>query len=94
VKQAEGKEIITIEGLAKNDKLHPIQEAFVEHSALQCGFCTPGMVLKAYSLLSENPRPTRVDIIQGMNGHLCRCAAYKRIIQAVEAAAEAMQGGK
>ena len=94
VKQAEGKEILTIEGLAENEKLHPIQEAFVEHGALQCGFCTPGMILNAYSLLLENPRPTRADIIQSMEGNLCRCAAHKRIIQAVEAAAEAMQGGK
>jgi aerobic-type carbon monoxide dehydrogenase small subunit (CoxS/CutS family) len=94
VKQAEGKKIITIEGLAKDGKLHPIQEAFVKHDALQCGFCTPGMILKAYSLLSENPRPARADIIQGMDGHLCRCGAHKRIVQAIETAAQAMQGGK
>lgn len=94
VKQAAGKEIVTIEGLAKNGKLHPIQEAFMKHDALQCGFCTPGMILKAYSLLSENPRPTRADIIQGMDGQLCRCGAHKRIVQAIETAAQAMQGGK
>jgi len=94
VKQAEGKEIITIEGLAKNGKLHPIQEAFVEHGGLQCGFCTPGMILKAYSLLLENPRPTRADLIEGMDGHLCRCGAHKRIVEAIETAAQAMQGGK
>jgi len=94
VKQAEGKEIITIEGLAKNGKLHPIQEAFVEHGGLQCGFCTPGMILKAYSLLLENPRPTRADLIEGMDGHLCRCGAHKRIVEAIESAAQAMQGGK
>jgi aerobic-type carbon monoxide dehydrogenase small subunit (CoxS/CutS family) len=94
VKQAAGKEIVTIEGLAKNGKLHPIQEAFIKYDALQCGFCTPGMILKAYSLLSENPRPTRADIIQGMDGQLCRCGAHKRIVQAIETAAQAMQGGK
>jgi aerobic-type carbon monoxide dehydrogenase small subunit (CoxS/CutS family) len=94
VKQAEGKEITTIEGLAKNGKLHPLQEAFTEHDALQCGFCTPGMILKAYSLLLENPRPTRADIIQGMDGNLCRCGAHRRIVQAIETAAQAMQKGK
>jgi aerobic-type carbon monoxide dehydrogenase small subunit (CoxS/CutS family) len=94
VKQAEGKKVVTIQGLAQEGKLHPLQKAFVEHGALQCGFCTPGMILKAYSLLSENPRPTRADIIQGMDGHLCRCAAHKRIVEAIETAAHAMQGGK
>jgi len=94
VKQIEGKEVTTIEGLAKNGKLHPIQQAFVDHGALQCGFCTPGMILGAYSLLLENPRPARADIIKGMDGHLCRCAAHKRIVEAIETAAQAMQGGK
>ncbi len=94
VKQAAGKEVVTIEGLAENGKLHPLQQAFVDHGALQCGFCTPGMILKAYSLLLENPKPTRADIIQGMDGHLCRCAAHKRIVLAIETAAQAMQGGK
>ena len=100
VKEAQGKEVITIEGLAAsvagrkeapsgNDTLHRIQEAFIEHDALQCGFCTPGMILKAYSLLAENPRPSRPEIIQGMEGNLCRCGAYLRIVQAIEAAARA-----
>ena len=94
LKQVAGKEVTTIEGLSKNGKLHPIQEAFVEHDALQCGYCTPGMILKAYSLLGENPRPTRADIIQGMDGNLCRCGAHKRMVQAIETAAQAMQGVK
>lgn len=94
VKQAKGKAVTTIEGLSKNGKLHPIQEAFVKHDALQCGFCTPGMILQVYSLLKENPRPTREQIIQGMDGNLCRCGAYKRIIEAIETAAQTMQGGK
>jgi len=94
VKQAEGKEVTTIEGLAKDGKLHPIQEAFVKHDALQCGFCTPGMILKAYSLLSEKPQPTRADIIQAMDGSLCRCGAHKRMIQAIETAAQAMKGAR
>jgi aerobic-type carbon monoxide dehydrogenase small subunit (CoxS/CutS family) len=92
VKQVEGKEVTTIEGLSKNGKLHPIQEAFVAHDALQCGFCTPGMILKVHSLLSENPQPTRAEIIQGMDRNLCRCGAHIRIIRAIEAAAQAMQG--
>jgi len=94
VTQIVGKEVTTIEGLAKNGKLHPIQQAFVDHDALQCGFCTPGMILGAYSLLLENPRPGRADIIKGMDGHLCRCGAHKRMVEAIETAAQAMQGGK
>lgn len=94
VKQAEGKEVTTIEGLAKDGKLHPIQEAFVKHDALQCGFCTPGMILKAYSLLSEKPQPTRVEIIQAMDGSLCRCGAHKRMIEAIETAAQDMKGAR
>ncbi len=92
--QVQGKAVTTIEGLSKDGKLHPVQQAFVDHGALQCGFCTPGMVLKAYSLLLEKPRPTRGDIIQGMEGNLCRCGAYKRIVEAIEAAAKTTQGGK
>jgi aerobic-type carbon monoxide dehydrogenase small subunit (CoxS/CutS family) len=88
-----GKEVLTIEGLAQNGKLHPLQKAFIEHDALQCGFCTPGMVLNAYSLLLKNPRPTRAQIVQGMEGNLCRCGAHNRIIRAIESAAEKMKGG-
>ncbi|UCG57128.1 MAG: (2Fe-2S)-binding protein [Phycisphaerales bacterium] len=86
-----GKDVITIEGLAKNGKLHPIQEAFVKHDALQCGFCTPGTILNAYSLLLKNPRPSRAEIIQGMDDNLCRCGAHVRIIRAIESAAEEMR---
>jgi len=93
VKDVKGKEVITIEGLSKNGKLHPIQEAFVKHDALQCGFCTPGMILNAYSLLYENPQPTQSEIIQGMNDNLCRCGAHTRIVQAIQTAANEMKGG-
>jgi carbon-monoxide dehydrogenase small subunit len=92
VKAVEGKEVLTIEGLAGNGKLHPIQQAFVKHDALQCGFCTPGMILNAYSLLLRNSRPTREDIIRGMEGNLCRCGAHTRIIDAIQSAAEEMKG--
>jgi aerobic-type carbon monoxide dehydrogenase small subunit (CoxS/CutS family) len=89
-----GKKIVTIEGLARNGKLHPVQKAFVEHDALQCGFCTPGMILNAVALLNKNPKPTRQDIINGMEDNLCRCGAHVRIIKAVETAATEMKGGK
>ncbi|MEJ2647759.1 MAG: (2Fe-2S)-binding protein [Sedimentisphaerales bacterium] len=93
VRNVEGREVVTIEGLSNNGSLHPIQEAFVKHDALQCGFCTPGMILTAYSLLYENPEPTREEIIQGMNRNLCRCGAHTRIIDAIEDAAAVMRGG-
>jgi aerobic-type carbon monoxide dehydrogenase small subunit (CoxS/CutS family) len=89
-----GAEIITIEGLAKNGKLHPLQQAFIQHDALQCGFCTPGMILKAHSLLAENPEPTRDEIIQAMDENLCRCGSHVRIVQAIQTAAKQMKGGK
>ena len=92
VKDVKGAEIITIEGLAKNGSLHPLQKAFIKHDALQCGYCTPGMILKAYSLLLENPRLSREDIIQGMDGNLCRCGSHLRIILAIETAAREMKG--
>ncbi len=94
IKNVKGKEVITIEGLAKNGELHPIQQAFIEHDALQCGFCTPGMILNAYSLLLKNPQPTRAEIIQNMDYNLCRCGSYQRIIQAIESAAKRMKGVK
>jgi aerobic-type carbon monoxide dehydrogenase small subunit (CoxS/CutS family) len=94
VRNANGREIRTIEGLSKNGELHPLQKAFVEHDALQCGYCTPGMILTAYSLLQENPQPTREEIIQAMDHNLCRCGAHTRIIDAIQSAAAAMQGGK
>ena len=91
-KNVNGKEVITIEGLAKNGELHPLQKAFISHDALQCGFCTSGMILNAYALLLKNPNPTRQEIIEDMDGNLCRCGSYGRIIQAIETAAEEMKG--
>ncbi len=88
VKYVKDKEVITIEGLARNGKLHPLQDAFIEHDAIQCGFCIPGMILNAYSLLLKNPHPSREEIIDGMNDNLCRCGAHNRIIQAIETAAK------
>ena len=93
VEDVDGKEVLTIEGLSKNGKLHPLQEAFVQHDALQCGYCTPGMILNAYSLLKKNPDPSRQDIIAGMEDNLCRCGAYTRIIQAIQTAAKELKGG-
>ena len=87
-----GKEVMTIEGLAKNGQLHPLQEAFAKHDALQCGFCTSGMILNAYGLLLRNPEPTTQDILNGMEGNLCRCGAHVRIIRAIESAAAEMKG--
>ncbi len=92
VKNVKRKEVLTIEGLAKNGKLHPIQEAFVRYDALQCGFCKPGMILNAYSLLLENPQPTEAEIIKSMDHNLCRCGAHTRIIQAIQTAAGEMKG--
>jgi aerobic-type carbon monoxide dehydrogenase small subunit (CoxS/CutS family) len=82
--KVKGKEVLTIEGLAKDNKLHPLQAAFIEHNALQCGYCTPGMILNAYGLLKKNPRPTVTDIVRAMEGNLCRCSSYNRIIQAIQ----------
>ena len=84
--------VITIEGLAENGKLHPVQQAFIDHDALQCGYCTPGMIMNAVGLLNQNPEPTREDIINGMEDNLCRCGAHNRIIDAVASAAKAMKG--
>lgn len=92
VRSIKGKKVLTIEGLARNGKLHPIQEAFAKHDALQCGFCTPGMILNAYGLLLRNPQPTRKEIIEGMEYNLCRCGAHVRIIEAIESAAQEMKG--
>ena len=91
--EADGKEITTIEGLAEGDKLHPIQQAFVDHGGLQCGFCTPGMIMSAKALLDKNPTPTEEEIKQGIAGNLCRCTGYTKIIESIKAAAENM-GGK
>ena len=83
-----GKRITTIEGLAKGDKLHPLQQAFLECGALQCGYCTPGMILSGAALLAERPQPTRQEIVEGMNGNICRCGTYSRIVAAIEQAAK------
>lgn len=92
--QLEGRTVTTIEGVAPVGTLHPLQEAFIEHGAVQCGFCTPGMVLTALDLLARNPRPDRHAIREGLSGNLCRCTGYQKIVDAVEAAAEVMAGGK
>jgi len=94
VKEIKGKEVITIEGLVKDGKLHPIQKAFMDHDALQCGFCTSGMIMNAYGLLLEKDQPTETEIIQGMNDNLCRCGAHVRIVQAIQSAATEMKGGR
>jgi aerobic-type carbon monoxide dehydrogenase small subunit (CoxS/CutS family) len=93
VKQVAGKEVVTIEGLGGSRGLHPLQKAFVEHDALQCGFCTPGMILKAHSLLAKTPLPTREQIIRAMEQNLCRCGSYPRVVPAIEAASKKMKGG-
>jgi aerobic-type carbon monoxide dehydrogenase small subunit (CoxS/CutS family) len=94
IKDVEGAEVITIEGLEKDGSLHPLQKAFIKHDALQCGFCTPGMILKAHSLLTENPGLSRTEIIKGMEDNLCRCGAHPRILDAIETAAKEMKGGR
>jgi aerobic-type carbon monoxide dehydrogenase small subunit (CoxS/CutS family) len=93
VKEVADREVTTIEGLAKNGELHPLQQAFMEHDALQCGFCTPGMILTAVALLHTNPQPSREQIIRGMEDNLCRCGAHARIVDAIQSAAAAMKGG-
>lgn len=82
-----GKRIVTIEGLAEGGKLHPVQEAFLEDDAMQCGWCTPGMILGAVGLLARFPKPTDADILSGMEGHICRCGTYPRVIAAIHRAA-------
>lgn len=90
IEDVAGKEIITIEGLATGEILHPIQKAFVTLDALQCGFCTPGMIMNALGLLIKNPTPTREEIISGMEDNLCRCGSYNRIVDAIQLAAKEM----
>jgi carbon-monoxide dehydrogenase small subunit len=92
--QVNNREVITIEGVADGDKLHPIQEAMVEHGAIECGFCTPGMVMSARALLSENPSPTREEVREAIQGNLCADEGYVKYIEAIEMAAERMRGGK
>jgi aerobic-type carbon monoxide dehydrogenase small subunit (CoxS/CutS family) len=94
VGDAAGKKIVTVEGLATNGKLHPVQKAFVEHDALQCGFCTPGMIMNATGLLKKNPVPSVQQVKEGMENNLCRCGAHVRIVEAVLTASKEMKGGK
>ena len=92
--QADGGEILTVEGLIKDGQLHPLQEGFKEEHGLQCGFCTPGMLMSSYALLENNPKPSEQDIRRGISGNLCRCTGYQNIVRAVEfAAAKMAQGG-
>jgi carbon-monoxide dehydrogenase small subunit len=89
---ADGTDVATIEGLADGDKLHPMQEAFREHHALQCGFCTPGMVMSAISIVEDNPDPTSDEIRHALEGNICRCTGYHNIVEAIGAAAKEMKG--
>lgn len=91
--EADGKDITTIEGLAEGEKLHPLQQAFVDEGGLQCGFCTPGMIMSSKALLDANPNPTQEEIKRGIAGNLCRCTGYTKIIKSIETAAKIM-GGK
>jgi aerobic-type carbon monoxide dehydrogenase small subunit (CoxS/CutS family) len=93
VKEVRDKEVVTIEGLAGDGGLHPLQKAFMEQDALQCGYCTPGMIMNAYSLLRKNPSPSVAEIVEGMDDDLCRCGAHNRIIRAIQSAAREMHGG-
>ena len=88
----EGKEVVTVEGLARNGTLHPLQQAFIDHGAFQCGYCTSGMLMNAYALLAETPRPSPAAIAKGMEDNLCRCGAYARILTAIAAASQ--EGGR
>ena len=90
--QCEGKKITTIEGLAKNGKLHPMQQAFHENHGLQCGFCTPGMIMSAIDLAKRNPKPSETEVREWLEGNLCRCTGYHNIVKAILAAADTMQG--
>ncbi|MGE5349763.1 MAG: (2Fe-2S)-binding protein [Actinomycetota bacterium] len=94
VSDVSGKSVVTIEGLGEGEELHPVQQAFIDHDALQCGFCTPGMIVTAVGFLGKNPSPTRGEIVAGLEDNLCRCGAHTRIIDAVEEAAGKIKGGK
>jgi aerobic-type carbon monoxide dehydrogenase small subunit (CoxS/CutS family) len=91
-KSVSGKEVLTIEGLAKDGKLHPLHKAFMAHDALQCGFCTPGMILSGVALLNSNPHPSREQIVRGLENNFCRCGAHTRIIDAMQTAGQEMKG--
>ncbi|HZQ07331.1 MAG TPA: (2Fe-2S)-binding protein [Anaerolineae bacterium] len=91
-RQADGAELVTAAGIGKPEKLHPLQEAFMDYGGIQCGFCTPGLILSSKALLDENPHPTRQDIKVALSGNYCRCTGYEQVIEAVLAAAEKMDG--
>jgi aerobic-type carbon monoxide dehydrogenase small subunit (CoxS/CutS family) len=93
VKDVAGKQVLTIEGLARDGHLHPIQEAFAKHHAFQCGFCTPGTILSAYALLAQKAQPSREEIVSHMDDNLCRCGSHPRVLDAIEEAAAALKGG-
>jgi len=90
--EVQGKEIVTIEGLAEDGQLHPVQKAFIEHGAIQCGFCSPAMILTSKALLDENPHPTEAEVRHAISGVVCRCTGYTKIVEAVMAAADSLQG--
>ncbi len=92
--EAEGRKIITIEGLAQGPQLHPLQEAFIRYGGFQCGYCTPGMLLSAKALLDENPDPTEEEIRKGISGNLCRCTGYAKVVESIKAAAQSMKGAR
>ena len=93
VKAAAGRQITTVEGLEKNGRLHPLQQAFLDADAFQCGYCTPGMIMSGVSLLARNSRPSAAEVVKGMQGNVCRCGAYPRIVEAVRMAAMSKNGG-
>ncbi len=94
VKDVVNKDVLTIEGLGQGAELHPVQKAFIEHDAMQCGFCTPGMILTAVALLKANAKPTREQLVRGLDQNLCRCGAHTRILQALQTAATQMKGAR
>ena len=94
VSDAENKKVVTIEGLSTDGQLHPVQKAFIENDALQCGYCTPGMIMNSVGLLLKNPGPSEKEIREEMEGNLCRCGAHARIIKAIQTAAKEMKGGQ
>jgi carbon-monoxide dehydrogenase small subunit len=92
--QLEGRDVLTVEGLGEDDALHPIQQSFIEHHAVQCGFCTPGILMSTRALLEENPNPNRAEIVKAVAGNLCRCTGYQSIIGAIDAAAKSVNRGR
>ena len=92
--QLDGRSVLTVEGLGRGDTLHPIQQSFVDHHAVQCGFCTPGILMSTHALLEENPKPERNEIVKAISGNLCRCTGYQNIIGAIDAAADRLSKEK